>query len=66
MTMTSNKAKYILLQTQSQNTGIQHNIAIWNEYCMYTETYSLFNKTNETNRTVTQIIIQHITTYFLQ
>jgi hypothetical protein len=50
--MTSNKGKYIFLLTQSQNTGIQQNIAIWNEYCMYTETDSLFNKTNEINRTV--------------
>jgi hypothetical protein len=66
MTMTHNKAKYILLLTQSQNTGIQHNTAVWKEYCMYTESDLLFNKTNETNRIVTQIITQHITTYFLQ
>jgi len=50
--MTINKGKYILLQTQSQNIGIQQNSAICNEYCMYTESDLLFNKTNETNRTV--------------
>jgi len=50
--MTSNKGKYILLLTQLQNTAIQQNSAVWNEYCMYTESDLLFNKTNETNRTV--------------
>lgn len=49
--MTSNKRKYILLLTQSQKSGIQQNIAIWNKYCMYTESDSIFNKSNETKRT---------------
>ena len=53
MTMTSNKGKCILLLTQSQNIGMQHNIDIWNEYCMYTESDLLFNKNNETKTTVT-------------